>query len=113
MRMLLLAGAAPNARSDDGLFSPLHLAVDYGHYEIAHYILKEGKSSDSTYVKHHVVTDRRGQDPTTPGSDPRPSGGCQNVAFGEPGSIDDEIIGHAKNAGRSFGWPSSDYRSLE
>ena len=52
VRMLLLAGANPHARSDDGLMTPLHLAIDYGHYELAHYILKE---------THRVVADREGR----------------------------------------------------
>ena len=52
VRMLLLAGVDPHERSDDGLMSPLHLAVDYGHYELAHFILKE---------THRIVVDREGR----------------------------------------------------
>ena len=48
VRMLLLAGANPQARSDDGLLSPLHLAIDYGHYEMGPELGQERARARST-----------------------------------------------------------------
>lgn len=65
VRMLLMAGANPAARSHDGLMTPLHLAVDYGFYEICHYLLKatQQKPRSQGVANAALVQDREGRTP--------------------------------------------------